>query len=109
MAAIVFAVGAVAWSPLTALVDPEEPPVASDVTTEEAQHQFDIEFVAERQGDFGVINTEDEFVPFPASAEPTAVSRLAESYVVSGPESVQVVSFDGAAAIEYEAPRPRST
>lgn len=104
VAAIVFAAGAVAWTPLTDLVDPEKPPVASDVTTEEAQHEFDVEFVAERQGEYGIINAEDQFVPLPVSNEPTAVFRLAETYVVSAPEEVHVVSFDGASSLGYEVP-----
>ncbi|WP_199038941.1 hypothetical protein [Glycomyces salinus] len=101
VAAVVFAAGAVAWAPLTALVDPDGPPVASDVTAEEAQQEFDVEFVAERQGEYGVINTDDEFIPLSVSDEPTAVDRLAETYVASSPETVQVVSLDGGSSIEY--------
>ena len=88
---------ALAWTPLSALVESEgRLPAAGGLSTEEVRSEFDLEFVAEREGRFGVVNTEDEFIEFTdLEQEPLSVKRFDRAYAVVAAEEVTLYSLDG--------------
>ncbi|HEU5127053.1 MAG TPA: hypothetical protein VFU12_03615 [Glycomyces sp.] len=97
-------VGAAAavWLPFGDAALDDAPPVAT--SAEEAQSDLDLEFVVERDGAYGVVNVEGEYVPLAAERRPDAVQRLQTSYVVSSTRQVEVTALDGAATAQYELP-----
>lgn len=98
------AVGAAAalWLPFGGAGFDDAPPVAT--SAEEAQSDLDLEFVVERDGAYGVVNVDGDYVPLAVENRPDAVQRLQSSYVVSSMRQLEVTSLDGTASAVYELP-----
>ncbi|WP_051393445.1 hypothetical protein [Glycomyces arizonensis] len=98
---VVFGAAVAIWLPGAGGLE-QAPPVAT--TVEEAQSELDIEFVVEREGAYGVVNADDEYIPLHAEQAPQRAERLQDTYVVSSPMWVEVTDLDGAESVGYEVP-----
>ncbi|GAB3648970.1 hypothetical protein [Glycomyces tarimensis] len=94
----------VMWTPWAGGEQTDGPVAAT--SADEAQSELAIEFVVQRGDGYGIVNTDDEFVPLPGDGEPYSVDRLDGAYAVTSQESrtVEVVSLDGTESIGFEAP-----
>ncbi|WP_035697611.1 hypothetical protein, partial [Glycomyces tenuis] len=85
----------------------EPPPAAT--TVEEAQSGLDIEFAVERDGAYGVVTADDEYIPLGSPQRPTYVQRLQASYVASSQRWVEITALDGSESVGYELPADEFT
>ncbi|MCH7231263.1 hypothetical protein L0U85_10420 [Glycomyces sp. L485] len=98
---IVLGAAVAVWTPWTGGGLTDAPPAAT--SAEEVQNELSVEFVVERDGGYGIVNTDDEFIPLNIEDEPVSAERLQDAYVVTGAESVNLVTLDGATVNPYEA------
>ena len=99
---VVLGTVSVVWMPWQTNGITDGPPAATSV--EEAQTELDIEFVVERGGGWGIVTTDDDYVPLEVEDEPLEVKRLADSYMVAEDTAVELVSFNGTERLTYESP-----
>ncbi|WP_100447392.1 hypothetical protein [Glycomyces xiaoerkulensis] len=90
---LVLGAAVVMWNPLTDVLDrdPTIPPTSAD----EVQRDLDVEFVAERGGEYGVLTAEDDFVPLPVETDPLSVFRVQDAYLIDEPSAVTVMPPGG--------------
>lgn len=98
--------GAVAftWQPWTE-PEPSGGLIAGDTSTDEAQSEFDMEFVIETAQGYEILNQDGDNVPI-GEQYPTSVSRLDSGYLVETDESVVFVDFEGFENIGYDKAEP---